>query len=357
MACCAVAHRSIVDHVPPGTWHALKFVSRNAYGKDEREKNILMWLQSRPHQNIVDLIAVFEPSLPSRPHCVLVFAEAAMDCRAFLHKHRECMTHDMATMMAGQVLSGIDHLHTFFIVHRDLKPDNVLVHLEGGLAASQGHPALTVRLKIADFSRARIVKVKKRISKKKPPLVQAMMSTGVCTRNYCAPELIWHGQAGPDGEDLVLCDSSIDVWSFGCVAFEFYVGEIFAAGTTLVEIAAKLHLRLGAWPEDCLPSEASEAVLRIASSTSVRECPLLQTHPWLSNSLRWCPTERLSTNQLSKLQLVSGVPAASQGPTDTVRAAAEVVPQSTDGAAPTPVSSLLVTPRAMETPFISMKCK
>ena len=254
-----------------GEWHALKYISMDAYHQS-RERDTIH-LQAAPHPNIVLLISTFDPFPSTRPQWVLAFPEADMDCQAFLARHRRVMTPKIADRMASQILAGIQHLHDICsIVHRDLKPANILVFLEpaaeectpsASLGAVGGSFAMNARLKIADFSRARFVAPRSDMVKEKlATAVLTMMSTGVCTRNFCAPELLWHGREEPDSEDQVLCDTSIDVWSFGCICFEFHSGQHFASGTTLVEIAAQLHVRLGSWPPQLLPDDVKDEVAR-----------------------------------------------------------------------------------------------
>ena len=351
-----------------GEWHALKYISRDAYHQS-RERDTLIHLQAAPHPNIVLLISTFDPFPSTRPQWVLAFPEADMDCQAFLARHRRVMTPKIADRMASQILAGIQHLHDICsIVHRDLKPANILVFLEpaaeectpsASLGAVGGSFAMNVRLKIADFSRARFVAPRSgMVQEKLATAVLTMMSTGVCTRNFCAPELLWHGREEPDSEDQVLCDTSIDVWSFGCICFEFHSGQNFASGTTLVEIAAQLHLRLGGWPPQLLPDDVKDEVVRVAGNLLAQSSMLLQEHPWLAHSLCWLPTQRLAAHELSKLIPISAavglVASAMPSGRDSPHAALAAPRDPRQELTATPFLSPMATP---EPRFMSMPCK
>ena len=353
-----------------GAWHALKYISRDAY-HETRERDTLIHLQAAPHPNIVLLMSTFEPYPSTRPQWVLAFLEADMDCQTFLARHRRVMKPEVADSMASQVLRGIQHLHDVCsIVHRDLKPANILVFLEAeecspsaSSGALAGSFAMNVRLKIADFSRARFAAPFSGMVRGKTvaAAMLTMMSTGVCTRNFCAPELLWHGREEPDSEDQVLCDSSIDIWSFGCICFEFHAGQNFASGGTLVEIAAQLHVRLGGWPPQLLPDDVKDDVDRVAGNMLTQSSSLLQQHPWLSHSLCWLPTQRLAAKELSKLipisaaagVVASAMPSGSNSPHAVLVAPQDPRPESTG----TPITAFLSPTVTPERRLMSMPCK
>ena len=356
-----------------GAWHALKFVARDAYGHEQgREMETLSWLQMRPHQNIVALIDHWAPFPPERPQWVYAFPEADMDCRAFLQRHRRGMSPEMANAMAAQMLSGIVHLHEVCsIVHRDIKPDNTLVHfMPADLAAAPGGLTMDICLKITDFSRARFVPPfpQRRITRKRPmPATTAMMSTGVCSMNYCAPELLWHGRAGPESEDQVCCDTSIDVWPFGRTCFELHTGMCFADGPTLTTIASELQLRLGSWPEELVPDDLLDNGIRAMVSPAweidsrIEDSALVQRHPWLAHSLRWLPRERKTAQCLARMCPTSSIAGSSPSSRVALGPAALAASQGPSASPPLEVHSALpaivspvVTPKPQ---MLDMKCR
>jgi serine/threonine protein kinase len=90
-----------------------------------------------------------------------------------------------------QVLLGLEFIHAKRIIHRDLKPSNILVSYD-----KQGLPIA----KLCDFGMS-------------AQHCKAVPSTpGVVTHWYRAPEICYKH------EDY---DYATDVWSFGCLMFEF----------------------------------------------------------------------------------------------------------------------------------------
>ena len=76
-----------------GARHALKYLSRSAYHghvddqSPDREVSVLNIFKEHPHPNILQLLQVFAPSLPSRPHWVFATVEAETTLRAIILKH------------------------------------------------------------------------------------------------------------------------------------------------------------------------------------------------------------------------------------------------------------------------------
>ena len=83
----------------------------------------------------------------------------------------------------------LEHLQERDIVHRDLKPENVMID-------DQGYP------KLIDFGTAKFV--------------EGRTFTIVGTPHYMAPEVILGKGYG----------MSADMWSFGCMAYEFICGQV-----------------------------------------------------------------------------------------------------------------------------------
>jgi serine/threonine protein kinase len=99
-----------------------------------------------------------------------------------------------------QIGSACAFLHRFGIIHRDIKPENILISSEEN----------EVKIKICDFS----------ISKKIQPFNQ-QHSYQLCTPKYRAPELF--AKKGDYGVEA-------DIWSVGCVLYEFILGHSLFSG-------------------------------------------------------------------------------------------------------------------------------
>lgn len=102
---------------------------------------------------------------------------------------QECrFINDVALFYATEIVSALEHLHSFDIAYRDLKPENLLIDNEG-------------HMKITDFGFAKVVKDK---------------TYTLCgTPEYLAPEII----QSTDGHD-----KSVDWWALGVLIFEMIAG-------------------------------------------------------------------------------------------------------------------------------------
>ena len=93
-----------------------------------------------------------------------------------------------ASLIALQLLSGLQHAHGKGIIHRDIKPSNLIINLEG-------------EVKIVDFGLAR-----------RPHIARALTETGVLvgTIAYMAPEQVLSRPV----------DHRADLWAAGVVLYE-----------------------------------------------------------------------------------------------------------------------------------------
>ena len=160
-----------------------------------------MMVRASGHKNVVSLLAAFSWSSTK---CATIYDEADCDLRKVLRLNGRS---EQAAIDVGQQLgSGLAHLHSLQIVHRDLKPANVLVFLvrRATSVAARGDPTCTcdAEYRICDLSRSRHWQEtpKKRMSRKRPaPNVEyALMTPGLCTPVYSAPEL-WNCSGGGGG--------------------------------------------------------------------------------------------------------------------------------------------------------------
>ena len=116
-----------------GDRHALKYLSRKAYHghvddqSPDREVNVKI-CQAHPHPNVLQLLEVFAPSPPNRPHWVFATVEAETTLRAIIFKHDTLLRQGdgaAARDFGRQILEGIRHMHRHRVIHRDLKPENM----------------------------------------------------------------------------------------------------------------------------------------------------------------------------------------------------------------------------------------
>ena len=111
-----------------------------------------------------------------------------------------------------QLLLAIMTLHRKSICHRDIKPTNILIDPK------------THQLKLIDFGSAKIL------------TGDCQSVHYVCSRHYRAPELIFGASA---------YKLSIDMWSFGCVLSELFLGKPIFPGESSVDQLVEIIRVLG----------------------------------------------------------------------------------------------------------------
>lgn len=130
----------------------------------------------------------------------------------FYYKKNYDFPNALGKMYSYQMLRSLSYIHNMSICHRDIKPQNILVNI-------QDH-----KLVLCDFGSAKILK-------------QGESSVAyICSRYYRAPELIL-------GEDRY--DTSIDIWSIGCVIAEMFLGEPIFCGKNSKDQFLKIMQVLG----------------------------------------------------------------------------------------------------------------
>lgn len=143
----------------------------------------------------------------------------------------------------GQILNGLEHLHSIGIVHCDVKPRNILITDEGA--------------KISDFGCA----------KKVEDPAGAGLIAG--TPMFMAPEVARGEGQGPPA----------DVWALGCSVIEMATGK-------------------PPWPESGDPFSIMYRIAYSPESPEIPSCLSDEAKDFLSNCLRRDPNERWTVTQL-----------------------------------------------------------
>ncbi|XP_027345077.1 probable serine/threonine-protein kinase At1g54610 [Abrus precatorius] len=131
-----------------------------------------------------------------------------------------------------QLLSGLDHCHSYGVLHRDIKGSNLLIDNNG-------------ILKIADFGLASFF----------DPHHSVPLTSRVVTLWYRPPELL----LGANHYGV-----AVDLWSTGCILGELYTGRPILPGKTEVEQLHRIFKLCGS------PSEDYWLKLRLSHSTVFR---------------------------------------------------------------------------------------
>jgi negative regulator of PHO system len=170
------------------------------------------------HENIVSLHDVIH----TENKLMLVFEYMDKDLKKYMDSRGDRGQLDYITIKSFmfQLLQGIAFCHENRVLHRDLKPQNLLINNKG-------------QLKLADFGLARAFGI---------PV--NTFSNEVVTLWYRAPDVLLGSRT---------YNTSIDIWSAGCIMAEMYTGRPLFPGTTNEDELQKIFRLMGtpserSWP-------------------------------------------------------------------------------------------------------------
>ena len=143
----------------------------------------------------------------------LILEYAESDLFTFLGQKTYPLSSPLIKTLLKQLLSGLSELHKRGVIHRDLKPSNLLITQKG-------------TLKIGDLGSAVSVDDKK----------NGAFSVEGFSRWYKAPELLFGCRD---------YDSSIDIWSVGCIFGELLNGGPLFAGVNEIDQLSRIGTFLG----------------------------------------------------------------------------------------------------------------
>ncbi|BDD59177.1 negative regulator of the PHO system [Monascus purpureus] len=170
------------------------------------------------HESILSLYDVIH----TENKLMLVFEYMDEDLKRYMDTRRERGQLDPLTIKSfvHQLLKGIAFCHENRVLHRDLKPQNLLINKKG-------------QLKLGDFGLARAFGI---------PV--NTFSNEVVTLWYRAPDVLLGSRT---------YNTSIDIWSAGCIMAEMYTGRPLFPGTTNEDQLQKIFRLMGtpserSWP-------------------------------------------------------------------------------------------------------------
>ena len=156
-------------------------------------------LNALPHENIVKLEGICaDTNAPkfNKRYLATALIEASLPSLIYRDPYSQApeLTPLLTIQLAGDIASGLAHMHSLHILHGDIKSPNILVDLRAssrpiGRICDFGHSAIRVG-----------------------PRPQRRM----CTFGWAAPESLRDGET----------DLSSDVWSWAVVVWEMYVKEV-----------------------------------------------------------------------------------------------------------------------------------
>ncbi|KAJ2034417.1 cyclin-dependent kinase 5 [Coemansia sp. RSA 376] len=165
-------------------------------------------LKELKHPNIVGLFDV----LHTEKKLTLVFEFMDSDLKKFADAYGGDLDPLTVKHLLYQLLCGIAYCHRNRVLHRDLKPQNLLINKRGDL-------------KLGDFGLARAFGIPVR-----------SYSHEVVTLWYRAPDVLMGSRQ---------YDTSIDIWSVGCIFAEMSTGRPFFAGNSIDDQVLQIFKIMG----------------------------------------------------------------------------------------------------------------
>ena len=210
------------------------------------------------HENIVSLHDVIH----TENKLMLVFEYMDKDLKKYMESRGDHGRLDPITIKSfmQQLLRGIAFCHDNRVLHRDLKPQNLLINTKG-------------QLKLADFGLARAFGI---------PV--NTFSNEVVTLWYRAPDVLLGSRT---------YNTSIDIWSAGCIMAEMFSGRPLFPGTTNEDQLLKIFRLMGT------PSERSWPGITQFPEYKAN-WPNMATQEW-GNIIKEIKDDRLGQDLLKKM--------------------------------------------------------
>jgi negative regulator of PHO system len=165
------------------------------------------------HDNIVSLHDVIH----TENKLMLVFEYMDKDLKKYMDTYGSPLPPDKIKSFMFQLLRGVAFCHERHVLHRDLKPQNLLINRKG-------------ELKLADFGLARAFGI---------PV--NTFSNEVVTLWYRAPDVLLGSRQ---------YDTSIDIWSAGCIMAEMFTGRPLFPGQQNDDQLIRIFRLMGTPSED-----------------------------------------------------------------------------------------------------------
>jgi serine/threonine protein kinase len=244
---------NLAIHRLTGKFVALKSISKqmmsdeSSLKKVRQEYNIL---KKARHQNIVRLYESFD----TESHIVYVMEVCGGgDLLTYVRRRRK-LKEDYAKFLFGQIIKGLQYVHSKGVLHRDIKLDNILLTSEG-------------EVKICDFGVSKLVSSKMQVQ------------TEQCgTPAYIAPE-VFRGKGYKGFQS--------DIWSAGVVLYAMLYGTVPFKATNMAELQQQIINVQCSWgqPNDISP-QALAFLKRILEADPVKRLTPEQilADPWMQQT-------------------------------------------------------------------------
>uniref|UniRef100_A0A0N5AXJ2 cyclin-dependent kinase n=1 Tax=Syphacia muris TaxID=451379 RepID=A0A0N5AXJ2_9BILA len=246
----------LATHIKTGKEYALKKIAvkitENGIPQSIiREISALKTLHEMGHPNIVKLHDVFHYCNSEDEMCLSVVYEK---CDWDLYDFLRMIPRDMGdfqcrhfakqeVLYVGEIILGLDFLHSNHVIHRDLKPQNILINRNQ-------------TVKIADFGLSRFYSMNSSFT----TLVQNLFFCYIAVFQLLIVVTLWYRSP----EVLLQCsyNSGVDIWAAGCIIAELYSRQPLFPAQTEAQQLDTIFRKLGTpsaaeWPAQSVVERSS----------------------------------------------------------------------------------------------------
>ncbi|CAD8143657.1 unnamed protein product [Paramecium octaurelia] len=260
------------------------------------ELNILTYIKEKDEENVTNIVKI-KDFVIFRNHVCISFEFLSINLYQLIKNNNfQSLSLELIRRFAIQILNALNFLNKHKIIHCDLKPENILLKQENKSG-----------IKIIDFGSSCFENQK--------------IYSYIQSRYYRAPEIMFG----------IPYDTSIDMWSFGCIMAELYLGYPIFPGddeqeqiayileilgmpdNELLEIAQRRKVFFNDFPPyQPLCMQNKGAKLKIPGSktlSAVLQCKDENFIDFLKQCLVWNPKNRISPiNALMHVWILDGLP-------------------------------------------------
>ena len=202
------------------------------------------------HDNLLPILDILPPLQPKEAFNDVYVVTPLMDVDLnVVLRSRQQLEENHLQYFLYQMLKGLAFLHSARVAHRDLKPANIVTNI-------------SCDLRIIDFGLSRSVDIP-----------NSDLTDYVITRWYRPPELLLEN---------VHYDTTIDIWSVGCILAEMYNRKPVFPGRNTMEQLKMICYAVGKPPESMVEDKTARANLRGIAEPPTRPT-LAQIVPKLTN--------------------------------------------------------------------------